>query len=91
MMVKLQPVIKASVSFGRNWGKPVIISSEELEAAVDKVRREKIPYKEALVVPLKYDGSNPTVAAAAKLYWNSKVNKVEVVLLYPLLICWVEG
>ena len=90
-MVRLQPVIKASVSFGRNWGKPLTISSKELEEAVEKVKREKTPYREALVIPLKYDSSNPTVAAAAKLYWNKKVGKVEVVLLYPLLICWVEG
>lgn len=83
-MVVLKPVVKISLSWGRGWQKPFSIDSDELRNAVWKALREKIPYDEAIIVPLK---SDKIVARAACVYYNEKTGKVDVVLLYPLLVC----
>lgn len=86
-MVVLRPIVKMSYSFRRGWRKPFGIDNEELEKAIEKVFREKIMFENRIIIPLKDD---KLVAEAVYIYYNKETGKVNVTLLYPLLICEVE-
>ena len=84
-MVVLQPVAKITISWKRNWQKPLPIDEEELAEAIEKVAREKIPYEKAILVRLK-----KSIYSAALVYWNPKTKLVGVNLLIPGLVCAVK-
>ena len=83
-MARVYPWIKMQFTFKRGWQKPFEISDKGLEEAIARARREKITIENAILVQLS---DEKTIARAALVYYNEKINDVEITLLYPLLIC----
>ena len=85
-MVVLKPLVVVRYTPSRKWDKPMHVECRELEEAVEKARKEKTPYEEAILVKIS---DSKTFANAALVFWNPKTKKVYVHLLYTLFYCEV--
>ena len=85
-MVVLKPFVQIKLEHAKGC-RSIVIDDENLIKTIEYVEVEKIPYKKAILLDLS---KKHPILKACLVYYNFKLNKVEVTLLAPFLTCLVE-